>query len=462
MRAAAFALLVCLLALNQLACSSETSKEAGATEDASVSADPGGGQLPADEGETPEDAGESGDPGSGEDAVPDESPPAPRETPEWVGLDPGLPGPFPVGVRTVVLDDEDRVLDGHGTIGTRRMLVEIWYPATDEIKGQDETPFDLRAEAPPDLLEKLGLATLPVVPSGGVRDAAPRKDDGPFPLVVFSHGNGGIRIQSVFLTRHLASHGYVVAAPDHTGDTLLDLVEAGEINTMDLLMSAADRPFDIRGVIDEMLRLSEAEEDPLFGLVDEERIAVSGHSFGGFTTFLLAAEGAWLADPRQGGLRMDIYDLRIKAAAPLSPNRAGIELLHTSLGRIGVPVLIAGGDKDDTLPYENHMAEAYKRCHPPKGLLTVINGGHFTFTDMCDFDLGDAAEAVGVEIDGVLGDGCAEGFADHDLARNATNRALTAFFDSVLWDEPSAAPAMDPAVDPKLDGIAKLEQEGLF
>ena len=47
---------------------------------------------------------------------------------------------------------------------------------------------------------------------------------GPHPLIVFSHGNSGFRRQSTFLTTHLASRGFVVAAPDHTGNTLFEMV----------------------------------------------------------------------------------------------------------------------------------------------------------------------------------------------------------------------------------------------
>ena len=54
----------------------------------------------------------------------------------------------------------------------------------------------------------------------GVRPAAcelwsPDDGDGR-PLVVFSHLSGGTRLSSAFLCRHLAGHGYAVAALDHT------------------------------------------------------------------------------------------------------------------------------------------------------------------------------------------------------------------------------------------------------
>src|SRR5262249_56282777 len=61
----------------------------------------------------------------------------------------------------------------------------------------------------------------PPVMRDAVRDAGPRP--GSYPLVMFSHGFGGHRRQSTFLCTHLASHGYVVAACDHTGNTLFDV-----------------------------------------------------------------------------------------------------------------------------------------------------------------------------------------------------------------------------------------------
>src|SRR6185503_5950050 len=46
------------------------------------------------------------------------------------------------------------------------------------------------------------------------RDAAVDAIGGPYPLIVFAHGFTASRVQSGQYTRHLASHGYVVASPD--------------------------------------------------------------------------------------------------------------------------------------------------------------------------------------------------------------------------------------------------------
>jgi len=97
----------------------------------------------------------------------------------------------------------------------RPLPTEVWYPASEEFRGKDV------AEGTRDNYE-----LVPGLPPGwqeAVRDAEARK--GPFPLVVFSHGFGGHRRQSTFLCTHLASHGYVVAAVDHTGNTIVEMVQ---------------------------------------------------------------------------------------------------------------------------------------------------------------------------------------------------------------------------------------------
>jgi predicted dienelactone hydrolase len=156
--------------------------------------------------------------------------------------DPFVRGPFPVAVRTLDLTDEAR--------GGRSLPLEIWYPATDAYAGRDLDETRDRYEVVP------GFG-LPSEPQDAVRDAAPRP--GPFPLVLFSHGYGGHRRQSTFLCTHLASHGYVVAAPDHSGNTVVDVMMAvlarqTEGPTGDpaatLPALAAARPADLTFVLD--------------------------------------------------------------------------------------------------------------------------------------------------------------------------------------------------------------------
>jgi predicted dienelactone hydrolase len=120
-----------------------------------------------------------------------------RSTSSGREYDPFTRGRFPVGVRTI------QALD---TARNRLFTCEVWYPAAAQHAGQDIAP------ATQDFF------TVP--PSGAprnqmaVRHAAPQP--GTYPLIIFSHSSGGRRRQSTFLCTHLSSHGYVVAALDHS------------------------------------------------------------------------------------------------------------------------------------------------------------------------------------------------------------------------------------------------------
>ncbi len=62
-----------------------------------------------------------------------------------------------------------------------------------------------------------------------VRDI-PASTDGPFPLVLFSHGFAGFRLTSTALTTHLASWGFVVIAPDYLERGLAGVLGEGPAN----------------------------------------------------------------------------------------------------------------------------------------------------------------------------------------------------------------------------------------
>src|SRR6187549_2843985 len=114
-----------------------------------------------------------------------------------VTYDPFLRGRFPVGVRTIEAQDAAR----------RRVFpCEIWYPAAPRHGRDDLTP------AAQDRF-RVGSRDAPRAQQA-IRDAD--AEPGTYPLVVYSHGSAaGGRRMATFLTTHLSSHGYVVAALDH-------------------------------------------------------------------------------------------------------------------------------------------------------------------------------------------------------------------------------------------------------
>lgn len=103
---------------------------------------------------------------------------------------------------------------------------------------------------------------------------------GTYPLVVMSHGSGGNRANQGWLAVELARQGAIVVAFNHPGSTSRDSAPETNILTW-------NRPADISYIIDSLLA------DPIYAsFIDPERIAVVGHSLGGYTS--LAIGGARL------------------------------------------------------------------------------------------------------------------------------------------------------------------------
>ena len=271
--------------------------------------------------------------------------------------DPFVRGPFPAGVRTV-----------HEQRGSRPLPIELWYPATDDHAGRDRAP-DTR-----DAYEL--LPGLPPAWQEAVRDATPRA--GRFPLVAFSHGYGGHRRQSTFLCTHLASHGYVVAAVEHTGNTILDTLRA----VLAAQAGGVDR--DPRPVIDEFIVARPADVSftidrvtagagGLADRVDQERIGAAGHSFGGWTTLAVTAS-----------------DRRVRAALPLAPAGGGSvlpvqrmrEALDFRWGR-DVPTLFVVADRDTLLPLAG-MHELFAVTPSSKRMVVLRNADHMHFCDRAE------------------------------------------------------------------------------
>ena len=144
----------------------------------------------------------------------------------------------------------------------RTIAINLWYP-TEEVAGE-----------PGAYLE--GLYKDPLV----YLDAAPVESwrKGGLPVIVFSHGDYGWGAASAHLMRFFASHGLVAIAPDHTDNTLLRTVEPRPTSHY------IHRPLDITATLEALGQL----DDPVLGASDTERVLMTGHSFGAYTTWASA------------------------------------------------------------------------------------------------------------------------------------------------------------------------------
>jgi len=125
---------------------------------------------------------------------------------------------------------------------------------------------------------------------------------------MFSHGSNLDPHFYVSLTEYLASHGYIVVAPEHTGNRFVDNYAFGitgfGCGTLlsrpcldEVVKIAVDRPQDICFVLDQVLA-GNASVGP--AAIDASRIGMYGHSFGGYTT--LAVAGGFLPRWRSSSL----------------------------------------------------------------------------------------------------------------------------------------------------------------
>ena len=212
----------------------------------------------------------------------------------------------------------------------------------------------------------------------------PASGDGPFPVVVVSHGLGGTREGIAYLGEYFAAHGYISLHVQHPGSD--DSAWRGKMRPMASMRKAAtdldnilDRPKDVTFVLDEAERRAKAG-DALWAKADFTRVAVAGHSFGAFTA--LAAAGRELKGP-MGNMSVNLGDPRIKACIALSAPASAREAKNGSYDTIKVPCLHMTGTEDNSpigetsakdrrIPFDSiNGADQY--------LLTFKGGDHMIF-----------------------------------------------------------------------------------
>ena len=251
--------------------------------------------------------------------------------PEPLGWDLQDDGPYQTGYTTF-----DITYDPGAGEPERTIPLRVWYP-TEAVEG---------APAVYEVGEDAGSFYF-------AHPAAPVYEQG-YPLHVFSHGHLGYAGSASYLPKRMASHGWVSVAPNHVGNTFVTNIDPRPMSTYFL------RSMDVTRAIDALESLP--ADDPLAGLVDTERVFLSGHSFGTFTTF--ASSGGEFdveeIDRRcsEGGIEgcsaeglavfeSGLQDSRIVAAYPMagtpSTNWFGTAG-HTS---VELPVFLMTGTADD-------------------------------------------------------------------------------------------------------------------
>ncbi|NNE74017.1 MAG: alpha/beta fold hydrolase [Acidimicrobiales bacterium] len=310
-------------------------------------------------------------------------------------------GPWAIGYETFELVDAAR--------GDRTLPVDVWYPVdADDAVGVPKAQLDLFVA---DYELEYAL------------DAPEPAGKGRFPLVVFSHGSGGFRSQSWFYMQHLASHGYVVVAPDHVGNTALDGFFGTQIPGSEMVTL---RPQDISFVMDEILAMNEDDDHRYDNLINERRIAVAGHSFGGYTALAIAGGVEAL------GLEADE---RVDAIIPLAGASNGMS--DVDLENIDIPTLFLSSTDDVTVPLDPGTVRPFDLISSRRAYrVDILSGGHNSFVNICD--LVDVLLEAGLpdvllaQLISSAEEGCGADLINIDEAHRLTNLYSVAFLNDVF------------------------------
>jgi predicted dienelactone hydrolase len=360
--------------------------------------------LAACDGDTAEDAGL--------DAAIDVSvadvppvPDVPTDAGPVIGEIYGEPGPHPVGNQRVVMLDRT---------GERMLPVELWYPAVEDAReaanaGQPMAAFEAGTEHEAALMAAIEGSPPACIRSNTHSALAPAAITEPalLPVVVFSHCHACVRFDVAEVSERLASHGIVVAAPDHLDNTFWD-AEPAPVGAAFLEV----RVSDVRSVLDRLLDPTAAEmPDDLRGRIDPDRAAVMGHSFGAATTGPVVLED-------------DRFVAALAMAAPISV-LAGLDPAD-----IEVPFLFLLAQEDNSIGAAGNIVirNDFRDMTTPSYLVEIPGAGHWSFTDIAG-------------LGGQFRPGCAElddrfAYPDPALHRELAADAAMGFFAARLLGDP--------------------------
>ena len=364
-------------------------------------------------------------------------------------------GEYAIGVRTLALVNPDQVDVLRAQPGEslprydRPLTVELWYPA----EGAPSAPGSQAYE----VLTRDGTTTATLY-GRARRDAAPATADGPFPLVILSHGYPGNRFLLSHLGENLASKGYVVASIDHTDSTYADQAAFGST----LLNRALDQLFTIDALADH----GSAAEGDLAGLIDADRSAIIGYSMGGFGAlnaagggFTEASVGFGFAPPnealrvRQAGDEAFLASLdpRVRAIIPIGPWGMQVGFWdEAGLAGIETPVLFMAGSVDDVSDYERGIRALFESTrNAERYLLTFENANH------------NAAAPIPAprEVPPATFGHYADAVWDTTRMNNIAQHFATAFLGVHLQGDASLAPYL-ALVEHAADGVVARDDDG--
>jgi predicted dienelactone hydrolase len=235
------------------------------------------------------------------------------------------------------------------------------------------------------------------------------------PLVLLSHGTGGMNMNHHEIAAATARAGFIVVALTHPGDNYKDRSLVGKLPYF------TERPGQVSRTLDAIL-----VDTKWAGLVDLNRIGFIGHSAGGFTGLALLGATPTIANTLKhcaANFDEDLWfcnvsgskekaienaknanyiptiqgskDTRFKAAVLIAPVGAFND--KASLAKVTVPTLIYIAAKDNVLVPKFH-AEAVGAGIPNAQVITNTQGGHFMLVSKLNVPPGTPTGIKGAEV----------------------------------------------------------------
>jgi len=221
---------------------------------------------------------------------------------------PAPTGSFSVGTRVFNWEDNKReewFTEKEGDF--RKIVVQVWYP-TDEVTGVPVPYLDFAQHRIKPISEQVELPPFMIkhiqdVNSNSYLNAALKSAIESYPLVIFSHGLGGMRMQNTIQMEELASRGFIALAMDHPFDANITVFNdgssadyrsaiVGEVTTEEFwnirLPQINTRVADVSFVLDYIQDI-QGGDDSFWNMIDLERVGIMGHSFGGGTAIVASS-----------------------------------------------------------------------------------------------------------------------------------------------------------------------------
>lgn len=298
---------------------------------------------------------------------------------------PAPSGEFSIGTLVYHWRDSTRMewFSENDEDDVRELMVQLWYPGKPNDKALTAPYMDNLEARIPEFAKQIGIPAFMFkhftkVTTHSFFNLEPIDDQ--LPVVVFSHGLGGMRTQNTVYMQALASQGYLVAAMDHPYDANITIYpdEHSVLYASNLPENVTDsmaavirhkqlntRSADVSFVIDQLEKMNSGEtQSKFFQKLLLDKIGVFGHSFGGATSIHSA-----------------YHDERISACLTLDPWYVPVqdEIISTGLT---TPFLHIGQPKwDKPLNYEKRR-EFFQNSGSDALLITMNETKHFDYMDM--------------------------------------------------------------------------------